>query len=255
MWAIIGRWATGSLHAYRSRGRPRRSGPPREPYSRACVLATRVGRSPPSGPPGCHPHCSLQWGQLSMGGGPLGVLPAYRRRECSQRLSRGLERDRCGPSLLEDVMQGAQYTFVFNLKHEYLLVSNQPSFHFKVGRCPERPINSLRVHTRVPDKKRHPTFFQGFSRVTWCSKCHGSGRVSRTRAFGSRIRHLNHFPLFYSKGSLTPILNSIPRTHARIHSNPLPGTVQPGHISLRGTKMNIQMFLKCRSTGRTFGSR
>ena len=74
---------------------------------------------------------------------------------------------------------------------------------------------------------------------------------------------MNNFPLSYPKASLVPILHNTPLvsysdiktppnsyTHARIHSYPL----QPGHISLRGTKMNIKLFLKCRPTGQIRGS-
>ena len=86
----------------------------------------------------------------------------------------------------------------------------------------------------------------------------------RTRASGSRIRHLKHFPLSYPKASLVPIPNKNPsvlfsnnktprnpyETHVRIHPYPL----QPGHISLRDAKVNVELILKCRPTGRIGGS-
>ena len=42
------------------------------------------------------------------------------------------------------------------------------------------------------------------SRVVFCSS------AGRTRAFGSPIRHLKHFPLSYPKACLVPILNHTP---------------------------------------------
>ena len=73
-----------------------------------------------------------------------------------------------------------------------------------------------------------------------------------TRASDPRIQHLN------TSRSLIPILNNSPfvpysnietppnpYTHAHTHPYPL----QPGHISMRGTKMKFKLFFKCRPTG------
>ena len=105
----------------------------------------------------------------------------------------------------------------------------------------------------------------GHSRVgpAWPASC-----FLLTRGSDPRIRladpTLKPFPLSYPKTIMVPILNNTPLvscsnvktppnpyTHVRIHPFPL----QPGHTSLRGTKNIVDLFLKCRPTGRIRGSR
>ena len=87
--------------------------------------------------------------------------------------------------------------------------------------------------------------------------------AGRIHASGSRTRHLKHLPLSYPNTYLVPILNKTPlvsfsksesptnpHTHAPIHPYPL----QPGRISLPGTRMTIKLFFKCRPTSPIRGS-